>query len=80
MFNNNKSTSSFYRMKEMNFYLSKYLNDQDFDQQVNFCTYHVRASVDTVGPYSGLSLNLHIFFVYGSSDFAGESTNLQMLD
>ena len=45
-----------------------------------FGTYHIWVSADTVGLNSGLSLNLHLFLVYGSSDDSGKSTHLHMLN
>ena len=47
---------------------------------MNFCTYHICASADTVELNSGKSLNLHLFFVYGSIDDSDKSTHWQMLD
>ena len=40
-----------------------------------FFAYHIWTNVDTVGLNSGLSLNLHQFFVYRSSDDSGKSTH-----
>ena len=55
-------------------------SNEDFDQHMVFCTYHIWDSDDTVGLNSGLSLNLHLFFVYGSSDDSDKSIHLLMLD
>ena len=45
-----------------------------------FGTYHILAGADTMRPSYGLSLNLHLFFVYGSSDDSGKSTDLHKFD
>ena len=42
--------------------------------------YHIWASADKVALNSGVSLNLQLLFVYGSSDDPGKSTHLHRLD
>ena len=46
---------------------------------MNFWYYQIWTSADTLGLNSGLSLNLHLFFMYGNRDGPGKSIQLHGL-
>ena len=54
---------------------------EDLEQRMDFWyLYQIWDSAYTVGLNSGLRLNLHLFFVYGSSDGSAESTYLHIFE
>ena len=58
------------------FYHKYKCSTKDFEQHLHFWyLYQIWASADTVGLNYGLRFNLHLFFVYGSSDGSAESTH-----
>ena len=66
----------------MNFLSQKYkCTTEIVEQHMNFLyLYQKWASADTVGLNSGLRINLHLFFVYGSIDGSAEPTHLHRLN